>query len=121
MSYRSRINFTSEQKSEIWDRWQRGQSMSSIGRVFDRESSSIYPLLSRTGGIRPAVRNRSRLALTLVEREIISRGVAACHSIRVIAKDLCRLPQLSAVRSTGMVGVINTVLLMLRTKPGFEL
>ncbi len=90
MSYRSRINFTSEQKSEIWDRWQRGESMSSIGRVFDRESSSIYPLLSRTGGIRPPVRKRSRLALTPVEREIISRGVAACHSIRAIAKELCR-------------------------------
>jgi IS30 family transposase len=90
MSYRSRINFTSEQKSEIWDRWQRGESMSSIGRVFDRGSSSIYPLLSRTGGIRPPVRKRSRLALTLVEREIISRGVAACHSIRAIARELCR-------------------------------
>ena len=90
MSYRSRINFTSEQKSEIWDRWQLGESMSSIGRVFDRESSSIYPLLSRTGGIRPPVRKRSRLALTPVEREIISRGVAACHSIRAIAKELCR-------------------------------
>ena len=53
MSYRRRIYFTSEQKSEIWDRWQRGESMSSIGRSFDRDSSSIYPLLSRTGGIRP--------------------------------------------------------------------
>ena len=34
MSYRRRIYFTSDQKSEIWDRWQRGESMSSIGRVF---------------------------------------------------------------------------------------
>ena len=46
----SRIYFTSKQKSEIWDRWQRGESMSSIGRLFDRDSSSIYPLLSRTDG-----------------------------------------------------------------------
>ncbi len=53
MKRRRRIYFTAEQKSEIWDRWQRGESMSSIGRGFDRESSSIYPLLSRTGGIRP--------------------------------------------------------------------
>ncbi len=80
MSYRRRIYFTSEQKSEIWDRWQRGESMSSIGRLFDRESASIYPLLSRTGGIRPPDRTRSRLALTLVEREVISRGTAASHS-----------------------------------------
>jgi hypothetical protein len=43
--------------------------MNSIGGGFDRESSSIYPLLARTGGIRPPVRIRSRLALTLDDRE----------------------------------------------------
>jgi hypothetical protein len=42
MKYRRRIFFTDKQKSEIWDRWQRGESMSSIGRVFDRGSSSIF-------------------------------------------------------------------------------
>jgi len=92
MSYRRRIYFTSEQKSEIWDRWQRGESMSSIGRLFDRDSSSIYPLLSRTGGIRPAKRIRSRLALTLVEREEISRGIVAQQSIRSMAALLGRSP-----------------------------
>ena len=91
MSYkRRRIYFTSEQKSEIWDRWQRGESMSSIGRGFDRDSSSIYPLLSRTGGTRPPDRKRSRLALTLGEREAISRGIAGCQSTRAIARELCR-------------------------------
>ena len=90
MSYRRRIYFTDKQKAEIWDRWQRGESMSSIGRGFDRDSSSIYPLISRAGGIRPLDRKRSRLALTLVEREIISRGIVACQSIRTIAKELCR-------------------------------
>lgn len=90
MSYRRRIYFTSEQRSQIWDCWQRGESMSSIGRLFDRNSSSIYPLLSRTGGIRPPERKRSRLALTLVERELISRGLAALRSIRSIARELCR-------------------------------
>ncbi|NRB16725.1 MAG: hypothetical protein HRU33_03865 [Rhodobacteraceae bacterium] len=53
MAYRSRHFFTDKQKSEIWDRWQRGESMSSIGRGFDRASSSIYPLLARTGGSGP--------------------------------------------------------------------
>ena len=55
--------------------WQRGESLSSIGRGFNRASSSIYPLLARTGGIRPAERVRSRLSLTLIEREEISRGL----------------------------------------------
>jgi len=64
--------------------------MNSIGRLFDRSSSSIYPLLSKTGGIRPPERKRSTLALTLIEREIISRGIAALRSIRSIARDICR-------------------------------
>jgi len=64
--------------------------MSSIGRGFDRDSSSIYPLLSRTGGIRPPARARSRLALTLVEREEISRGLESHLSLRCIAQRLQR-------------------------------
>ena len=90
MKYRRRIFFTDKQKSDIWDRWQRGESMSSIGRLFDRESSSIYPLLARTGGIRPPDRVRSRLALTLAEREEISRGLIAKVSLRSIGRDLRR-------------------------------
>ncbi len=92
MAYRQRIYFTDKQKAEIWDRWQRGESMSSIGRLFDRNSSSIYPLLSRTGGIRPPERRRSRLALTLLEREEVSRGLKAQLSFRVIARHLRRSP-----------------------------
>ena len=92
MAYRKRVFFTDNQKAEIWDRWQRGESMSSIGRVFDRGSSSIYPLLERAGGIRPPTRTRSRLALTLNEREEISRGLVAQHSLRSIARKLHRAP-----------------------------
>ena len=90
MAYRRRIYFSNKQKADIWDRWQRGESMRSIGRCFDRSSSSIYPLLSRTGGIRPPERKRSRFSLTLAEREVISRGIAALRSIRSIARELCR-------------------------------
>lgn len=90
MKYRRRVFFTDKQKSEIWDRWQRGESMSSIGRLFDRESSSIYPLLARTGGIRPPARIRSGRALTLCDREEISRGLRAKVSLRSIARALNR-------------------------------
>jgi len=90
MKYRRRVFFTDKQKSEIWDRWQRGESMNSIGRGFDRSSSSIYPLLARTGGIRPPDRVRSRLALTLIDREEISRGLRAKMSLRSIARSLKR-------------------------------
>uniref|UniRef100_UPI0016519D16 helix-turn-helix domain-containing protein n=1 Tax=Octadecabacter antarcticus TaxID=1217908 RepID=UPI0016519D16 len=62
--------------------------MSSIGRGFDRASSSIYPLHARTGCIRPAHRIRSRLALTLADGEAVSRGLIAQLSLRSIARSL---------------------------------
>jgi len=92
MAYRTRIHYTAEQKTEMWDRWQRGDSLKAIGRVFDRPSSSIFGQLSPTGGIRPPPRKRSRLALTLPEREEISRGIASGLSLRTIAEQLGRSP-----------------------------
>ncbi len=59
-------------------------------RAFGKPSTSIYHQISQYGGIRPAARRRSRLALTLTEREEISRGIAAQQSIRSIAKLLSR-------------------------------
>jgi IS30 family transposase len=76
----------------MWDRWQRGESLTSIGRGFDRPSSSIFGQLSPSGGIRPPSRRRSRLALTLPEREEISRGVVSDLSLRAIASQLGRSP-----------------------------
>jgi len=92
MAYRPRIKYTAEQKSEMWDRWQRGESLNAIGRAFDRPSSSIFGQLSPTGGIRPPIQQRSRLALTLSEREDISRGLASQQSLRSIARQLGRSP-----------------------------
>ena len=92
MAYRTRINYTPEQKTEMWDRWQRGESLNVIGRAFDQPSSSIFRQLSPTGGIRPAPRRRSQLALSLLEREEISRGLARYHSLRSIAAQLGRSP-----------------------------
>jgi len=74
----------------MWDRWQRGESLTAIGRAFDQPSSSIFGLLAPTGGIRPPPRQRSRLALTLAEREEISRGLACGLSLRAIAVQLGR-------------------------------
>lgn len=65
MTYRTRINYTAKQIDEMWDRWQRGESLNAIGRAFDRPSSSIYGLLAPSDGIRPPPRQRSRLALTV--------------------------------------------------------
>jgi len=90
MVHRPRIKYTAEQRADIWDRWQRGESLNAIGRLFDRPSSSIFKMLVPSGGIRPSPRKRSRLALTLAEREEISRGIVCDLSVRAIAKQLGR-------------------------------
>jgi len=92
MAYSARIKYTTQQKEEMWDRWQRGESLSAIGRAFDRPSSSIFGQLSPTGGIRPPPRKRSRLGLSLSEREEISRGIVNQLSRRTIATQLGRSP-----------------------------
>jgi IS30 family transposase len=92
MVYRTRIKYTAAQKADIWDRWQRGEPLTAIGRLFDRPSSSIFNMLAPTGGIRPPPRRRSRLALTLAEREEISRGIACDLSLRAITARLVRAP-----------------------------
>jgi IS30 family transposase len=92
MKYRRRIYYSGEQRADIWDRWQRGESMRSIGRVFDRQSSSVFSVISPTGGIRPPDRRRGRSALSLAEREEISLGLSTKQSLREIARQLRRAP-----------------------------
>ncbi len=92
MKYRPRIYYTETEKALMWDRWQKGDSLASIARLFDRGHSSVERILAESGGIRPPPRMRSRLALTLSEREEISRGIVASRSIRSIAASLERAP-----------------------------
>ena len=103
MSRNIGYGFTNAQRQELWDRYQRGESLNAIARALGKRSSSIYNHLSPTGGIRPVVRKRSRLALTLAEREEISRGIAAEQSIREIARALGRAPS-TVSREVGRNG-----------------
>ena len=84
--------FTQADKNLMWDRWRKGESLNSIARLLGTSHSAISGVLSKTGGVRPAERQRSRIALTLAEREEISRGVAAGYSLRTIAAMLGRAP-----------------------------
>ena len=92
MKYRPRIYYTETDKALMWDRWQKGDSLHAIARLFDRSHGSIAGILSRTGGIRPPKRTRSKRALSLAEREEISRGMVAGQSLRCIALSLNRAP-----------------------------
>lgn len=92
MKRRPRILYSESQKALMWERWKKGESLQQIAQLFDRNHSSVNRILAETGGIRPAQRCRSQLALTLAEREEISRALAAGQSIRSIAGLLGRAP-----------------------------
>lgn len=90
MKRRRRIYYSASQRALMWERWRKGDTRHQIAWLFDRQHSSVRGILSATGGIRPAPRQRSKLALTLAGREEISRAVLAGHSIRSIAVSLGR-------------------------------
>ncbi len=90
MTQGKRVELSAAQRTDVWCRWKAGESLHTIGRVFGKPHTSIHCLLAHHGGIVPAVRRRALLALTLTEREEISRGIASGSSIRDIAKRLER-------------------------------
>jgi IS30 family transposase len=90
MSERKRSRLSLSARSDIWSRWKSGQSLHEIGRAFGKPHSCIRCLLLPRGGIAPAARRRSRLALTLAEREDISRGIVSGWPLREIARRLDR-------------------------------
>ncbi|MES2180656.1 MAG: IS30 family transposase [Pseudomonadota bacterium] len=76
MKQRPRIYYTAAQKALMWDRWQQGESLQQIAQLFDRHHSSVQRILAESGGIRPPPRTRSKLALSLADREEISLGLS---------------------------------------------
>lgn len=93
MEGKSRLRFRASERAELWERWRAGQCVADIARALERRNKSgVYRVLALSGGIAPALRRRAALRLGLEEREEISRGVAAGHSIRVIAAGLGRAP-----------------------------
>jgi IS30 family transposase len=85
-----RFGLSAVERSDIWRRWKAGETLHEIGRAFDKPHTSIRCLLLPRGGISPTARQRSPIALTLAEREDISRGIASGSSIREIARHLVR-------------------------------
>src|SRR5258705_13065974 len=92
MARMGRPGLSASQKGDLWQRWKHGQSISDIARALGKHPGSIHGVVSANGGIVPPARCRSRLALSLPEREEISRGLAAGHSMRRIALLIQRSP-----------------------------
>ena len=92
MAQMGRPRLSPQQKAELWARWKAGQSLSDIGRALGKHAASVFGVLLSKGGIAPPARKRSRLSLSLKEREEISRGLIAGVSLRKIAEQLGRSP-----------------------------
>lgn len=92
MAQMGRPGLSAAQKAELWQRWKQGQSLSEIGRALGKHAGSIHGVVVSNGGFVPPLRRRSRWALTLAEREEISRGLATRRTIRQIAAQLGRAP-----------------------------
>ena len=94
---------TVSDKAAIWDRWKRGESLSEIGRAIGRIPGAVFHVVRARGGIPPAPRCRSSQALTVGEREEISRGLATGVSFRQIGARLGR-PTSTVSREVGRHG-----------------
>ena len=110
---------TLAEKTELWRRWRRGESLNAIGRALGRIAKVVRYEVARTGGISPPARQRARRALSLTEREAISRGLARGASLRPISRQLRRAPSTVSreVRRHGGGAGIEPPLPMLRRGP----
>jgi len=86
------LRFSEEDKQTIWDMREAGVPVKRIAKHLGRQNSSLRKFLADAGGRRPTQRERSEKRLALVEREEISRGLAAGLSFRAIAERLGRAP-----------------------------
>lgn len=92
MKRRGRPGMSDEEKSELWQRWRGGESLSDISRALGKNPGSVHGVLKAGGGFSPRARTPSSRALTMAEREEISRGVALGRTFRAIASDIGRAP-----------------------------
>jgi len=80
-------------------RWKDGQSLSEIGRALGKLAGSIHGVLAASGGIAPRERQRRPDALTVLEREEISRSWRPGAAFAPLSRTLTVRRQQSAVRS----------------------
>lgn len=76
---------TAAEQGELWRRWKAGEPVRSISRALGRPYHLLYHLIRIRGGVTPVAPRRSSRALSLPDREEISRGLSAQRSIRQIA------------------------------------
>ena len=76
----------------LWSRWQQGETAVQISAVLGCHRGTVTWVVDRAGGLRPRERRRAAQALSLAEREEISRGLAAADGVRALARRMGRAP-----------------------------
>jgi len=76
----------------LWSRWKEGQSNLQIAEALGAHPSSVWWQIQRRGGLPPQPRRRAERALSLREREEISRGLVRAEGVRSLARRLARAP-----------------------------
>ena len=71
------VGFSVEQQNLLWVMWRRVDSIREMERMLGETLPRIRRFLRQSGGIPPVPRQRRAEHLSLVEREEISRGIAA--------------------------------------------
>jgi len=92
MTQRAWRSISAVERAELWQRWKSGESVGGIADALGRRHTSVLWVVAARGGFAPALRRRARLALSLTEREEISRGICTSVSMRQIAAQLGRAP-----------------------------
>jgi IS30 family transposase len=84
--------FGIDELRQLWALWKDGQTLEAMGAALGRRPDTIYNYVARRGGLVPRERRRGLRALSLSEREEISRSLACGCAIRAIARHLSRAP-----------------------------
>lgn len=90
--YKRRKLLSVPEQNRLWEERRRGATGWEIAGTVGAVPTTINLLIVRHGGVAPAARHRAPTALTVTEREEISRGIAAAEGVRTIARRLGRNP-----------------------------
>ena len=83
---------SAKQRTELWQRWRLGESVTDISRALGTWHSAISYNVRQRGGFSPPTRRRAAQSLSVEEREEISRGLARGWSFREMGRQLNRAP-----------------------------
>ena len=85
-------HFSASELEMVWQRWKSGESNLQIAEALGFPPSSVWWQIRHRGGLAPQPRRRAERALSLREREEISRGIATAEGVRSLARRLARAP-----------------------------